>query len=638
MDRAMPAANRMLAALRHRGPDDSGVETIADPAGNGVPAVLVHTRLAILDLSAAGHQPMRDNPPEGGPPPNWIVFNGEIFNFQQIRTSPGWSGWPCRTECDTEVILNAYRIWGEASVERMRGMFVWCLLDTSRGTAWFCRDRLGVKPLYIARVAGGGLLFASEVRALLAAGPEFVPPRVRKSALESFLAQGAVFGLDSLIEGITLLKPGESLVTDWSGAPASQHTYWRLPTRSAQSEGDGPAARTAAVKRIGDSLREAVGLRLISDVPLGLFLSGGVDSAALATIATEVAGTTVESISIGFDEVEFDETDAARAVATRLGTNHHVVRLTGQQVLDELPDCLAAIDQPSVDGFNTFFVSRAARRAGLTVGLSGLGGDELFGGYATFRDAPRALGLRNRLRFANGLNSLLSAAARMSGGRRGFKVAEIFRREASLLPMVLLRRELFLPDERRMLQPLPEQSDQACGLPNELMDQLASSARGLDTANQVSIFELSAYMTQMLLRDSDVFSMAHGLEIRVPLIDHKLVETVLPLPGIWKQPDPRMKPLLVDAVGDRLPREVYTSRKRGFTFPWEAWLRGALKDRAARAMRDEEVWAALGICPTAPGQLWERFLEGDPRVAALQVLALVVLADFASRHGLYVAS
>ena len=359
LDRAMPASARMLAAMRHRGPDGHGVEVVSAPGEVEPAAVLVQARLAILDLSAAGHQPMRDQPVEGDPTPNWIVFNGEVFNYQAIRTATEAKGWPSGTQCDTEVILHAYRLWGESSVERMRGMFAWCLLDTTRCTAWFCRDRMGIKPLYIVHPPGGGLLFASEVRTLLAAGPEFVPPRVRACALESFLAQGAVFGLESFVEGVTLLGPGESLVTDWSGKPISRRTYWHLPTGSGHRMEDGSESRASAVGRIGATLREAVKLRLIADVPLGLFLSGGVDSAALATIATEVAGTGVETISIGFDQPEFDETDAAQAVAKQLGTHHHVVRLRGQEVLDDLPDVLASIDQPTVDGFNTYFVSCA---------------------------------------------------------------------------------------------------------------------------------------------------------------------------------------------------------------------------------------------------------------------------------------
>lgn len=629
------AAPRMQSAMRHRGPDDRGIERIEDPLGKAPPAVLIHTRLSILDLSPAGHQPMADRPPGGGGP-NWVVFNGEVYNYRDLHGDLAAAGLPCRTSCDTEVILHAYRAWGEDCVERMRGMFAWCLLDRSRGTAWFCRDRMGVKPLYLARPRAGGLIFASELRTLLAAGPELVPPLVSPEALESFLAQGAVMGAGSFLEGVHLLGPGESMVTDWAGRPQSRRRYWQLePDPDGPGRGvEAPLGRPEAVERLGRSLRESVGLRLIADVPLGLFLSGGIDSAALATVATEVAGTAVETISIGFDQHQYDETEAAEAVARELGTRHRSLKLTGDSVLRDLPDVLEAIDQPTVDGFNVYFVSLAARRAGLTVALSGLGGDELFGGYASFSDVPRALQLRRSTRWARPLTPALGWAMRMTGGRRGLKAAELFRRGAEPLPMYLLRRELFLPAERRMLHAPPSGSDPTCGIGLDSMEEMADRVRGMEPINQVSMFEMSLYMRHMLLRDADVFSMAHGLEVRVPLLDHRVVEQAIRMPGAWKRPDPRPKPLLVDAVGPRLPRSVYTRPKRGFTFPWDAWLRGALRERAVGALAARDTWSRLGFDPSAPTRLWERFLRGDPGVAALQVLALVVLGDYAARHDL----
>src|SRR5262249_17755945 len=281
--------------------------------------------------------------------------------------------------CDTETILRAYRCWGEVCVERFRGMFAWCLLDSQKGTAWFCRDRLGVKPLYLARPRCGGLLFASEVRTLLAAGAELVPPRVNSSALESFLAHGAICGLETIVEDIELLAPGEWLLTDLGGRAQESRKYWKAPFIA---DGDKPApsqsgsARAAAVTRMADTLREAVKLRLIADVPLGLFLSGGIDSGALATVATELAGP-IQTVCVGFDQPVFDESKTAQAVARALRTEHLSIRLTGNDMLDDLPQALAAIDQPTADGFNTYFVSQATRRAGLKVALSGLGGDEL---------------------------------------------------------------------------------------------------------------------------------------------------------------------------------------------------------------------------------------------------------------------
>jgi len=211
LDRSRPAAARMLAAMRHRGPDDSGTLILRDPRDLAPPAVLLQARLAVLDLSPAGHQPMADHPRNAARRPNWIVFNGEVLNFSELHDKLDRAGWPCTTRCDTEVILHAYRTWGEACVEKFRGMFAWCMMDLEQGTAWFCRDHLGIKPLYLFRPAGGGLLFASELRTLLAAGPELVPPRLNPVALESFLAQGSVCGSASIVDGVELLAPAFSL-------------------------------------------------------------------------------------------------------------------------------------------------------------------------------------------------------------------------------------------------------------------------------------------------------------------------------------------------------------------------------------------------------------------------------------------
>jgi asparagine synthase (glutamine-hydrolysing) len=626
----------MLAAMSHRGPDDCGMVTLPAPNNAGPPAIFLHARLSILDLTQAGHQPMADQPHRLGVKPNWIIFNGEIYNFLQLHESLGRGGWPCRTRSDTEVILHAYRLWGENCVERLRGMFAWCLADVERGMVWFCRDRLGIKPLYLARPPSGGLLFASEIRTLLASGPDLVPPRAAASAMESFLAQGAVYGHEAIIEGVESLPPGQTLVTNWSGQSLRTRTYWQLPFAPAKRKESAPALadRQRVVRDLATTMREAVKLHLVSDVPLGVFLSGGIDSTALATLATEVAGTKVRTISIGFDEAEFDETDTAAATARALQTDHHVIRLTGRDVLEMLPEALSAFDQPTVDGFNTFFVSQAARRLGLKVSLSGLGGDEIFGGYASFRDVPRAVRWRKRLRKLGPARHILAAVVDRIGGRWGIKAAETMRRRPAPLAMYLLRRELFLPRDRRILHPVPAGIEPTNGIPRTALTSLRELAATLDPVNQVSIFELTGYMRYMLLRDADVFSMAHGLEVRVPLLDHEVVEQVLRLPGAFKRPDPRSKPLLIDAVGKRMPAPVVQMPKRGFTFPWGVWLRGPLRERASRAIENRDLWAGLGFNSEAPLSVWQRFQSGDDRVAALQVLGLVVLESFASRHGL----
>jgi asparagine synthase (glutamine-hydrolysing) len=620
---------KLLVALAHRGPDDTGIEQVHPRS------MLVHARLAILDTSMRGHQPMRDFPCDQSPP-NWVVSNGEIFNFRELQGKLARADLPCQTQCDTEVILQGYRLWGEECVQHFRGMFAFCLVDMRRAVAHLYRDRLGIKPLYIYRPPQGGLIFASEVRAILALGVEVIAPRVNRHALESFLAQGAVYGEDSFIEGIKILPPGTQLTIELeTGREVRRRTYWQLP-RCAASEIE--IDRRTTIERLSALGREAVQLRLISDVPFGLFLSAGIDSTAMLALASETSrAEPVRTISVGFDVADFDESSAAAVVAREFASRHETYRLTEQEMINSLPSILRAMDQPTVDGANTYIVSQVARRAGLTVALSGLGGDELFGGYASFTDVPRALRLRRRLFGGGSLGRLGRAFART---RTALKLTELLTRPAEPLAIYLLRRELFLPTERRLLQPeLPPDTDSASGLKKELLADLRCRSRNFDIYNQISFFEIESYMRHMLLRDADAFSMAVPIEYRVPFLDHKFVEAVFSLPGKWKRPDPRPKPLLLDIIGDRLPKLVWQKPKRGFAFPWGEWFRRGreLTRIVNEAIHDVETWKRLDLNPRGVAEIGRRFVQGDARVSPLQILAFVVLRDYVARHGLQTA-
>jgi asparagine synthase (glutamine-hydrolysing) len=653
------AAERMLNALRHRGPDGDGI-AIVERIEQGGPVVFVHTRLSIVELSSAGRQPMADRPRDPKLVPNVVTFNGEIYNYRDLREPLERAGWPCRTRSDTEVLLHSYRVWGVRAVERLEGMFAFALADPRQGSVWICRDRIGIKPLYLFRPARGGLLFASEVRALLAAGEELVPRRLRRSSVESFLAQGAVSSDASIVEGISLLAPGHSLVCDFDGSRARTTRYWSVGFGHPNGEEPRPADGSAPVPSVNETTRvgeraelvaslraaldESVRKLLLADVPVGLFLSSGIDSTALAAAARRQSGAGLRSIAVGFDAAEYDESLDAGETARALGISHERIVLTGSEVLGSFEQVIASMDQPTVDGFNTFFVSRAARRAGLTVALSGLGGDELFGGYATFSDVPRALGFARLAArsltpgAASGLRRVLSRAVstRMlaSRSRAIYKASQALARPADLVELYFLRRELFAPEQRRALHALPHGSARDSGMDLDVLEALRASHADRDALDRIAYLEFSSYMRHMLLRDSDVFGMANQLEIRVPLLEHYVVAQAARARSAWRRPDPRPKPLLVDAMGP-LPEAVLKRKKRGFTFPWAAWLRGPLT-HFTRDLLANAPWEAAGIDPGGVKSTELSFASGDGRTSPLQILGLVMLGAYVQLHRLSV--
>jgi asparagine synthase (glutamine-hydrolysing) len=400
--------------------------------------------------------------------------------------------------------------------------------------------------------------------------------------------------------------------------------------------------RTELVGELRAALAESVGKLLLADVPVGLFLSSGIDSAAVAAMASRHAKNGVRSLAVGFDVAELDESLDAVETARAIGISHERVLLTGDEVLGSFDGVVRSMDQPTVDGFNTFYVSRAARRAGLTVALSGLGGDELFGGYASFSDVPKALKLARLGAMpvlgpaASVLRRALSAAASSGAfsthARALHKTSEALGRHAGLVELYFLRRELFAPSERRALQALPVESDPQAGIDVDVLEALRSSHSDRDALDRIAFLEFSSYMRHMLLRDADVFGMANQLEIRVPLLEHYAVAQAARARSAWRRRDPRPKPLLVDAAGP-LPEPVWKRKKRGFTFPWEAWLRGPLGLVVSEAL-EARSWKDTGIDPVGIGRTARAFAAGDRRVSPLQVLALVVLGAYLRTHQL----
>lgn len=586
----------ILAALRHRGPDGNGTwRSAGEPA-----AALAQTRLAVIDLSASASQPMST---EDG---RWtIVYNGEVFNHPEIRTRLEDEGIAFRSDSDTEVVLRAFVRWGADALTRFRGMFAFAIWDGARRELFLARDRFGIKPLYWAR-RGSAFAFASEVRALVAAG--MAPRRLSAEGLAGYLAFGSVAEPWTIVEGIRAFPPGSFGRT--SGGDPSVSQYWRVPEVAA----DGPAPSAAEIRRVA---ADAVEMRLLSDVPLGIFLSGGMDSASIAALASRASREAVRAFTLGFDRPEEGEVEDAAAVAARFGCRHEVVRMDGARAAREVPEALDALDQPSADGINTYFVARAARASGLTVALSGLGGDEIFAGYPRFRSFAR---WRLAGRVLGALRADRWHRDRPAGDRsdRFEKVRALAAGRGDAGAAYAASRCVFTDGQRRGLQ-----SD---GAPRPAAGFVGPS-EGADAVDVYTRFEIAGYLRNTLLRDADSMGMASSLEIRVPLLDHVLAETLLRIPGARKIDGRRQKPLLADAVPEI--EALARHPKRGFVLPMDSWLQGPLSDWTADLLRSPEFDP---LVPGAGDTLWRAFLGRPGRTGWSRVWCLAALRAWCRAH------
>ena len=592
------AVKLMNAALRHRGPDDHGIVNCGT-------VCLGNTRLAVIDTSHAGHQPMND--PETG---NWITYNGETYNFKQLRAQFDDNQHAWRSSSDTEVVLHAYRKWGVDAFRRLRGMFAVAIWDNRKTQLVLARDPLGIKPLYYYQT-DHLFVFASEVRALLASG--LVPRTLSSDGVDSYLSSGSIEAPLTIVDGVRQLLPGRYLTVQ---AAEGKLDITIREFAGASREENVPRSRAEAVARLRSELEESVRLHLVSDVPLGVFLSGGLDSSAMVALTSRITGEPPRTFSVVFDEESYTEAPQSRAIAARFRTDHCETRLTEDQLLELLPQALASLDQPTMDGINTFVVSKAVKSAGVTVALSGLGGDELFGGYPSFR---RALKMQSTSAVAKRLMRVASGFGKfaLNGSVQRNKFWQLAATDCAPADVYRITRQLLSPD---CVRKLTGRDPHTNGL------RVHSTA---DVVNQISELELRGYMTNTLLRDTDGMSMAHSLEVRVPLVDVKLVEFALSLPGQWKLgngSNGASKPLLADAVADLLPRDLMARPKMGFTLPFEKWMRGRLRAEIAAVLEDAGRLNQTGLATNSVMHMWRRFLRKPRAVGWSRPWSLYVLA------------
>ncbi len=596
----------MNQAMAHRGPnnDDHFVQG---------PVNLGHRRLSIIDLSPAANQPFASK--DGR---YVIVYNGELYNFRELRQELEKEV-AFQTQTDTEVVLAAYQKWGWSCLERFNGMFAFAVWDKDREELWIVRDRMGIKPLYLFQNEKH-LAFSSEVRSLIQSG--LFEPRMDQKALIDYLRYQTVHAPQTILENVRMLNPGSFLrVSRHIGV---EERVWWEPTTNA-FQGQSQMSAQDLQKEIRDRFYASVDRRLVADVPFGAFLSGGIDSSAVVGAMSEVSQQKVRTFSVVFNEEEFSEARYARLISKRFGTEHQEIKLQPSDFLALLPNALSAMDHPSGDGPNTYVVSQKTKEAGITMALSGLGGDELFAGYDIFKRSKK---LEDR-KFLQSYPKFLRRAfgsllKKVKPGMSSEKIAELLELNYfDLWDTYPLSRQV-------LLDPVVHRLTGGKALPMNRVFDLGAELIGRDPKrlplfSQVSLLEMRTYMQNVLLRDTDQMSMSHALEVRVPFLDHTLVEFALGIDDTRKFPH-TPKQLLTDSLGDLLPREVIDRPKMGFVLPWANWMKEDLRKFCEEKLSN--LGDRAGLDAAYLQRLWQSFLQNDPRVSWSRIWLLVVLENW----------
>ena len=592
----------MAAAMKHRGPDSQGVQEFPS-------CLLANARLSIIDLSERGRMPMSSADGQA-----WITYNGETYNAAELRAELEQRGHAFRTTSDTEVVLHLYQEYGERFVERLRGMFAFAIWDARERKLLLARDRLGIKPLYVHN-AGDRLVFASELKALLASG--FVPRQLDPAGLRAFLQLGHIPPPWTAIRGVTSLAPGHIGV--WKDGQWRTEPYWTLSPHPATA-----SSSQRLTADLSEMLVDAMRKHLVSDVPVLIFLSGGTDSACLGALARAAGAQNLAAMTVGFGESEFDESALTRRTAEALGIPLEVVTLEARRVEADLDHAVWALDEPSVDGLNSYWISKLGAEAGFKVALSGQGGDELFGGYESLAWFER---FNSVARWARPLPSPLGRAFDQDAlPFRWRKLSYLIGADDPFVAAQMAVKVLFLDrDVRELISPTFSRN----GYHSEAREHLAYWSKQVeneDLRERLTFMDIHTHLEPRLLRDLDAMSMAHSIEVRPVFLDHRLVEFLQTVPSSIRM---RQKRLLLDAAKAFLPpallADLETRRKRTFTFPFQRWLsrdlRGVMKDAFA-----PDRLRGVGILePAALNRVWQRYERSEGAVGWSRIWDLFVL-------------
>ena len=618
-DQVRTSLKAMVAAQLHRGPDDSGEHVLQ--FGRKFLG-LGHRRLSIIDLSPLGHQPMV-HPVTG----DQIIFNGEIYNFENIRAELLRAGETFKGHSDTEVLLHALSRFGASCLNQLEGMYSFIYLNTRRNTLLVARDPLGIKPLYVCSV-GGVTLFASEVRSMLATG--LIPNKLSQQGVASYMAYGAVQEPYALIENVRSFPAGhyQEFSADQGNAISAPIPFWRYPSHSTA------VREREVIGQIRSTLDAAVRDHMVSDVPVGMFLSSGLDSSIIAGLAMRHTSR-LRTFTVGFsDEVDLSELVLASESAKLWKMDHTEIVINKPDAEQACLAWLESLDQPSIDGLNVYLISKVVRAQGIVVALSGLGGDELFGGYPSFTDVPRAMRFLKTVAWLPPAvrGSLAHAMKLHKGNAISEKYRDMALGDGGILDLYLHRRRTMSDSQLSRLGIDPV----AIGMTRSIQDPDVISQLNIDKNDPVwtiSQLESRFYQGNMLLRDGDTNGMANSLEIRVPMLDRRMLDLMYSIPGNVRLPGGRAdKHLLKMAFPDLLRNSLTSQAKRGFTLPIRRWMHGPMRPLCEDAINSLKTLGLMN--DSGIDEVWKEFMRAPETPIWSRAFALCVLGHYIRRTGL----
>ena len=552
---SLSAIEKMTDSMHHRGPNSEGIWSQEN-------VFLGHRRLSIIDTSDSSNQPFLSSCGR-----YVMVYNGEIYNYSQIK-SQLQNKYNFETKSDTEVLMYAFIEWREKSLKYLNGMFAFAIWDKKEKSLFVARDRMGIKPLYYYKDSQN-FIFGSEVTALL--NSDCIPRELNTFALNEYFQYQTVAAPSTLVKNIHQLMPGNYAWFKNNNLESTE--YWSLFKNNMHDVNPNESLNNVK-KSIKEMIFESVEKRTISDVPLGAFLSGGIDSSAIIGVMSGLGLRDINALTVSFEDSKFDESNFAKIVAKKYNVNHEIIKISPKSILKDFESILNSFDLPSGDGINSYVVSRAVKNHGITVALSGLGGDELFCGYNSFKTLPGILNHQWLNILPTHLRLIFSNLLKYSGKKRVVKFSELLSEDRiDVENTYKYFRQTCSKSE--LLKLIPGNTNIMSNA-SKLISQNSVDFNQFNLLSQISIAEIVSYSQPLLLRDADQTSMKNSLEVRVPFFDHNLVEYMISLPDNFKNTN-YPKQLLVESLGNIIPDEIVQRKKMGFTFPWDIWFRTSLK-------------------------------------------------------------